>query len=55
MAKLKITLIEENGEKYFYYPDESCKTRDGGMRMLMSYLNNKNGTSKLKIKMCLIK
>jgi len=54
MAKLKITIIEEKAEHFFYYPDKSCKTDDGGIKMLLSYLRNKENINKLKVKLSLI-
>ncbi len=36
--KLRISVIYDNHINYFYYPDISCKTTDGGMRMLLDNL-----------------
>ena len=34
---------------YFYYPDKSCKTKEGGMKMLLRELKEKQEPYKLEV------
>lgn len=40
--KIKIKVEHKGGTSYFYYPDKSCKTDDGGMKMLINKLKEMN-------------
>lgn len=37
--KIRVGVKEGCCTSYFYYPDHSCKTDDGGMRMLINKLD----------------
>ncbi len=48
--KIKISVIQEHQTSYFYYPDLSCKTKDGGMQMLMNLLEKTKKPYTLEVK-----
>lgn len=47
--KIRISVIYNNHASYFYYPDTSCKTTDGGMRMLLNRLKKEKEPYELKV------
>ncbi len=47
--RIKIIVECKKCTSYFYYPDLSCKTKDGGMKMLMKKLKEITEPYELKI------
>ncbi len=47
--RIKIIVECKNSTSYFYYPDLSCKTDEGGMKMLMKKLKEIREPYELKI------
>lgn len=49
MAQIIIKIVREGHTSYFYYPDRSCKTKDGGMKILLKSLKEERVPYKLEI------
>ena len=46
---IRITVKKKKCTSYYYYPDKSCKTKDGGMKMLLRELKKINEPYTLEV------
>ncbi len=49
IRNIRISVICKGHTSSYYYPDYSCKTEDGGMKMLIKTLNKIEEPYKLKV------
>ena len=50
MAQITIEIAGKGFSHYFYYPDHSCKRKDGGMKMLLEKLKEEDEPYELKVR-----
>lgn len=49
MVQIRISIVRKGHTSYFYYPDHSCKTKDGGIKMLLKTLKEESIPYKLEV------